>query len=141
MKQPNVAGGAATIIFAALVLVFLMAPLLIVVPVSFSDSTLLQFPPRGFSLRWYDAYLGDPSWLEATEVSLKVGVMVAMLSVVLATLTALGITRARFRGRALVHAFILSPLIVPVIILGVGLYYFFSFLSVTPCLPTPMPRW
>ncbi len=129
MRQPNLAGGVATVVFAVLVLVFLMAPLLIVVPVSFSDSTLLRFPPRGFSLRWYEAYLGDPAWLMATEVSLKVGVIVATLSVVLGTLTALGITRGRFPGRALVQAFVLSPLIVPVIILGVGLYYFFSFLK------------
>lgn len=116
-------------IFGTAVLIFLMAPLLVVIPVSFSRSSLLQFPPKQFSWRWYLELIHDPSWLAATQTSLKVGIIVAVISVILGTLTALAITRGRFRGRALLQAFILSPLIAPVIIVAVSLYYFFSFLK------------
>lgn len=109
------------------VAVFLVAPLLIVVPMSFSASTLMQFPPTSFSWRWYEAYFGSRAWIDATWVSLKAGIVVALLSTALGTATALALTRSRFPGRAALQAFILSPLVVPVIILSVGLYYLFSF--------------
>ena len=111
---------------AALVAVFLMAPLLIVVPMSFSPSTLMQFPPPGVSLRWYDSYFANRSWTDATWMSLKAGLIVAVISTALGMAAALGLARARFRGKAVLQAFILSPLIVPVIILSVGLYFVFS---------------
>lgn len=106
--------------------VFLLAPLLIVVPMSFSATTLMQFPPSAYSTRWYDVYFGSRSWLDATWVSLKAGIVVAIVSTVLGTATALALTRGEFRGKAAVQAFLLSPLVVPVIILSVGLYYLFS---------------
>jgi putative spermidine/putrescine transport system permease protein len=112
---------------AALIATFLLAPLLVVVPVSFSDSTLMQFPPPGWSLRWYRAYFDNPAWIDATWMSLKTGLAVAVLSTALGIAAALGLSRARFPGRAALQTFILSPLIVPVIILSVGLYYLYSF--------------
>lgn len=113
--------------YVAAVVLFLIAPMLVVIPVSFSDSSLLQFPPKGFSFRWYEEYFTSSAWLSATINSLQVGIIVAVLSAVLGTLCALGITRGRFPGRELLRAFILSPLIIPVIILAVGLYYAYSF--------------
>lgn len=113
--------------YVGLVAMFLFAPLLIVVPMSFSDSTLLAFPPRGLSLRWYNEYFGSPAWLDATWVSVKVGVIVALAATSLGTAAALGISRGAFPGRAALQGFILSPLVAPVIVLAVGLYYLFSF--------------
>jgi putative spermidine/putrescine transport system permease protein len=107
--------------------VFLIAPLLVVVPMSFSDSTLMVFPPQRYSLRWYEAYFGNRAWTDATWVSLKAGLLVGVISTALAVAAALGLARGRFAGRALLQSFILSPLVVPVIILAVGLYYFYSF--------------
>lgn len=110
----------------AFVAVFLLAPLLIVMPMSFSATTLMQFPPSSYSMRWYDAYFTSRSWLDATWISFRAGMVVAIVSTVLGTATALALTRAEFRGKAAVQAFLLSPLVVPVIILSVGLYYLFS---------------
>jgi putative spermidine/putrescine transport system permease protein len=113
--------------FVTLVAAFLVAPLLVVVPMSFSDSTLMQFPPQRFSLRWYENYLNSRAWTDATWLSLKTGVLVATISIVLAIAAAMGLARGRFAGRAILQSLILSPLVVPVIILAVGLYYLYSF--------------
>jgi putative spermidine/putrescine transport system permease protein len=110
----------------AMIAAFLIAPLLIVIPMSFSDSTLLQFPPLRLSLRWYRAYLGDHAWIDATWMSLKAGVLVALLSTSLGLAAAVGLVRGRF-GAAL-RSLVLSPLVVPVIILAVGLYYLYAYL-------------
>lgn len=112
----------------ALIAVFLIAPLLVVVPMSFSDSTLLQFPPPRLSLRWYRAYFGDRAWIDATWISLEAGVLVAFLSTSLGVAAAIGLARARFPGRAAVRSLVLSPLVVPVIIFAVGLYYLYAHL-------------
>jgi putative spermidine/putrescine transport system permease protein len=112
-------------------LLFLLAPLLVVVPISFGRSSLLQFPPREFSLRWYRAIASDPQWLTAAGNSLRIALMVAIISTLLSTMAAIGLARFRFPGRTAVQAFVLSPLIVPVIITGVGLYYLFSRLALT----------
>lgn len=125
--DPYMVGWRATVAFAILVIVFLVAPLMILVPMSFNESSLLTFPPQKWSLRWYQRYFNDPAWISATVLSLQVGIVVALISVTLGTLAALGITRGRFAGRAALQAFVLSPLIVPVIIIAVGLYYMFSF--------------
>lgn len=109
-----------------LVAAFLIAPLLVVVPMSFSDSTLMQFPPQRFSLRWYEGYFNSRTWIGATWVSLKAGILVAVISTGLAIAAAIGLARGRFPGRAMLQATILSPLVVPVIILAVGLYYLYS---------------
>jgi putative spermidine/putrescine transport system permease protein len=113
----------------AATVLFLLAPLLIVIPISFSDSTLMQFPPKGFSLRWYHAYFDSASWIAASWMSLEIGLTVAVASTALGTAAALGLSRARFRGRAAVQAFMLSPLVMPVIILSIGLYYVYAFVG------------
>jgi putative spermidine/putrescine transport system permease protein len=125
--DPYALGWRAMIAFAVLVVAFLVAPLMILVPMSFNDSSLLTFPPQRWSIRWYQRYLTDRAWISATILSLQAGAVVAVISVVLGTLAALGLTRGRFAGRALLQAFVLSPLIVPVIVIAVGLYYMFSF--------------
>jgi len=126
--DPYVLGWRATVVCAVVVIMFLVAPLLILIPMSFNDSSLLTFPPQRWSIRWYERYLTDGAWIRATILSLEAGIVVAAVSVVLGTLAALGLTRGRFAGRALLQAFVLSPLIVPVIVIAVGLYYMFSFL-------------
>ena len=125
--RPPALGSALLRVTVAAIGVFLVAPLLVVIPMSFSDSTLMQFPPPRFSLRWYAAYFNDRAWIGATWMSLKAGLLVAIVSTALGTAAALGLARGRFAGRAVLQSFILSPLVVPVIILAVGLYYFYSF--------------
>jgi len=126
-NRPPTGGPAVLRIVVAAIVAFLIAPLLVVIPMSFSDSTLMQFPPQRFSLRWYAAYFDNRAWTDATWMSLKAGLLVAVISAALGVAAAIGLTRSRFAGRAALQSFILSPLVVPVIILAVGLYYFYSF--------------
>jgi putative spermidine/putrescine transport system permease protein len=112
-------------LFAALVLLFLAAPLFVVVPAAFNGSSLLQFPPRSWSLRWFAHYFTDPGWLAATVMSFKVALVVAILSTLLGLASALALTRGFFPGRTVLRALIMAPLLAPVIVLAVGLYYVF----------------
>jgi putative spermidine/putrescine transport system permease protein len=110
----------------ALVLLFLALPILLIVVVSFSSATYLTFPPPTLGLRWYRAYVGSSEWLAATWLSLAVGAAVVVLATTLGTLAALGLGRLPRTARAAVAALVLSPMIVPGIVVAIGIYYAFS---------------
>jgi ABC-type spermidine/putrescine transport system permease subunit II len=116
----------ALIAYCAVVFAFLMLPLVIVFPISFSSAQSLQFPPPGFSLRWYRAYLDDPVWMAATWRSLIIALWSTVLATVLGTLLAFSIVRGRFPGKALVNQIATAPLIVPSIIYAVAVYGLFA---------------
>ena len=80
-------------LYFALVIAYLVVPLLIVVPLSFSDTTYLVFPPRGFSWRWYAEIFSNPAWLKAFQTSLLLGVLTAAGATGLGTLAAMAIVR------------------------------------------------
>ena len=112
--------------FCAFVFLFLMAPLIVVFPISFSSSPYLQFPPPGWSLRWYVAYVDDTAWIDATLRSLKVAGATMLLSTVLGTLLAFAVVRGRYPGKSLLNQFALLPLIVPVIVYSIAVYGLFA---------------
>jgi putative spermidine/putrescine transport system permease protein len=101
---------------------FLVAPTLIIVPMGFSSSEILTFPPPGWSLHWYERMMTDPQWTTGFLNSFQVATLTAVVSTVLGTLAALGMVRGRFPGKSLANALILSPLIVPVIIIAIGMF-------------------
>src|SRR4051812_30502171 len=103
------------------VLIFLIAPILTIVPLSFSSGSFFYYPLPGFSLRWYEDFFSSSFWLPSLKNSLIVGVSATILATVLGTLAALGIWRARFPAQALVLALLISPMVVPVIIVAVSL--------------------
>ncbi|MCA0302664.1 MAG: ABC transporter permease [Proteobacteria bacterium] len=103
-------------------LVFLTVPIVIVIPMSFSSARALTFPPPGFSLRWYQAFFGDPRWMEAMATSTIVAVVSSLLALVLGGLAAYGLRRGSFRGRDLAEGNFMAPLIVPTIIVAIALY-------------------
>jgi putative spermidine/putrescine transport system permease protein len=105
------------------VLVFLVAPSLFVIPVSFTNSTFLDFPPRGFTLRWYGEFFRSPIWVSATVRSLYVAVAVAVLATVLGVSAAFGLSRRKFAGQKWVMGLVLAPMILPRMIIAVGLFY------------------
>lgn len=111
---------------AVLVLLFLALPIFVVLPLSFSSGDYLTFPPPGFSLRWYERFLADPTWTGATLLSLSVGLTVTVLSVLLGTPAAFALVRGRIRGSRLINAAILTPVIVPGIIVAIGVYFFYA---------------
>jgi len=105
--------------------VYLVGPMLVILPMSFTGARILSWPPEGFSLQWYERMVADPQWSRGFLNSLQVATLTALLSSVLGTLGALGLVRGRFPGRAIANALILSPLIVPVIIIAIGFFAFF----------------
>ena len=115
----------------AIVLAFLVAPILIIVPLSFSSGSFFQYPLPGFSLRWYQDFFTSSFWLPSVWNSLIVGTSATLLATLLGTLAALGMWRARFPGRGLVLALLISPMVVPVVIIAVGVYFAFAPLGLT----------
>src|SRR5215471_21130642 len=95
-------------IVATLVLLYLVFPILVVIPLSFSAATYLSFPPPGFSIRWYANFLGRTDWLGAASLSLWVGAAVMLLATALGAPAALALVRSDFRGKDLLTGFIIS---------------------------------
>lgn len=108
------------------VLIFLTLPALLMIPLSFGSGSGLNWPPRGFSLQWYQQMAHSPLWVQAFTRSLVVGLGAGVLAMLIGTPAALLLTRGRFRGKAAMLAFVLSPMIVPHMIIAVGLFYFYS---------------
>lgn len=114
--------------FSLLVLFFLIAPILIIIAVSFSPGEMIMFPPKGLSLRWYHNYFNDPNWMGATHVSIVVALLTAICSLVLGILVSIGLVRGKFVGKNLLRALLMGPLIVPKIVTAVGLYFLYMHL-------------
>ena len=105
-----------------LVATYLLAPLAIVLVVSFSAAPFLQFPPPGLSLRWYRNLFDDPAWVASILVSLKVLAPSAALATVMGAAAAYALDRGRIPGAALVGAFLMLPIVVPSILTAAGLF-------------------
>ena len=116
-------------IYYWLVIIFLLFPLIIVIPISFVDSKYLQFPPKDFSLRWYENYFNDPEFFTSTMNSLYLGFSSSIIATVIGTMAAIGLSKSNFFGKKILIGLLLSPLIFPVIILGLGLYIFLANLN------------
>jgi putative spermidine/putrescine transport system permease protein len=116
------------------VLLFLLLPILAVVPLSFSSSALLSLPVPGFSLRWYQDLFGNGRWLLAARNSLIVGVATMVLATGLGTMAALGLFLCRFRGQGVVIALLSLPMVTPVIVVAVAMYFAFSYIGLASTL-------
>jgi len=108
---------------AAIVLAFLIVPTLIVVPMSFSGSQYLEFPPRHWSLRWYENYFGSTAWMQATATSFKAGALTTLVATPLGTLAAYGLFVSRMRAVQLIHVLLITPIIVPVVLVAIAVFY------------------
>jgi putative spermidine/putrescine transport system permease protein len=113
-------------LFTSLTLVFLNLPILVIAFMSFARGPFLSFPPAGFSLHWYGAYLGSARWMGATFTSLEVAAATACLAILLGTAGAFGLVRSRMPFRPAANALVNAPLVVPGIVSAVGLYFFFA---------------
>ena len=122
-------------VFCALVLLFLVAPIFAIMPLSFSSGTLLTYPLPGLSLRWYEEVVTSTRWLPSLRNSLIVGVSATVAATTLGTLAALGLSRARLPMKPLIMGVVLSPMIVPTVITAVGVYFFFAPLGLTNSFP------
>jgi putative spermidine/putrescine transport system permease protein len=110
----------------ALVLLFLIVPSLIIVPMSFSGSTLLQFPPESWSLRWYEAYFQSVEWRDATIVSLKAAVLTTIVATPIGVAAAYALNSGALRLAGFINAVLTASLIIPVILIGIGTFFLYA---------------
>ncbi|MGI5328714.1 ABC transporter permease [Actinomadura nitritigenes] len=122
-------------LLAALVFLFLLAPLVVLVASSFNTTASVAFPPQGFSTRWYTGVLSSPDWLVSFRLSGLLVLLVVPTVVVIGTLAAYGLARGSFPGRGAVHALALSPLMTPEIITALGLLYYFHGIGLVDTVP------
>lgn len=108
------------------IILFIAAPLVIVVPMSFSTSASLQFPPPGFWLGYYARYFTDPGWLRPTFNSLIIATSVMVLTMILVVPATFALVRHRFWGKSLANLLMLLPLAVPHIVMAIGYYSYFG---------------
>lgn len=109
-----------------LILLFLIVPILVIVPLSFNASSFLSYPLAGLSMRWYSEFFGSHEWMLALKNSFIVAPLATLLATGFGTLAAVGLSRGEFRGKGLVMGILISPMVVPVVIVAVGLYFFFA---------------
>jgi putative spermidine/putrescine transport system permease protein len=112
--------------FVLLVLLFLSVPALLMIPLSFAGKSGLNWPPSGFSLQYYKELLASPLWMQAALRSLIVGLGASVFAMLIGTPAAFLLARSNMRGKSLMLAFVLSPIIVPRMIIAVGMFYFFA---------------
>ena len=113
-----------------LVVAFLYAPIAILLIFSFNDSVLPTFPLSGFTFTWYRQFLSDPELHSALATSAIVAVLSSLGAVLLGTVASIALARRRFRGKTIVSAFLLSPLVIPYVVFGISLLLLFHTLNV-----------
>jgi putative spermidine/putrescine transport system permease protein len=113
-------------LWCALVLMFLVAPILVPVPLSFNSGSFFTFPLAGLSTRWYEVVLGTARWRNAIANSVLIGAGATILATTLGTMTAMGLSDPRFPARRFIVPLLISPLIVPIVVTAVGTYLFYA---------------
>ncbi|WGD29725.1 ABC transporter permease [Ancylobacter sp. WKF20] len=127
--------GALNGLLAAFVLAFLIAPVLVVLPLSFSADRYLAFPITGLTTGWYAEFFGSERWLTALGNSVGIAVISTVLSVTLGSMAALGLSHPGLPGRRTIEFLLVAPMILPAVIVGVGMYFVFAQLGLTSTYP------
>lgn len=118
-------------IIAVLVFCFLVSPILVIFPLSFTSGEVLTLPTPGWSLRWYEDFFTNPKWLLSARNSLIVGTVTMVLATTLGTLAAFGLHLSDFRGKKLVTGLLSMPMIVPTIVIASSMFFGFSSVGLT----------
>ncbi len=119
------------LVLAAIVAIFLVAPMAIIVPMSFSSAISFEFPPPGYWTGYYVQYFTNPSWLDATANSFIIAFASMIFTLAVALPAAFGFVRYRFRGKGAWNLVMMTPLIVPHVVSALGYYGFLSLASLT----------
>lgn len=119
------AGFLAVRIFAVAVIVFLLLPVVIVIPMSFSDTNYLTFPPKGFTLKWYEEILTSRTWTRPARFSFVTASLTAVASTLIGTMAAYALVRGTGIKRGAFQLFVIAPIITPNIVIAVGVYFTF----------------
>ena len=120
-------------LLCALIFLFLITPILVIIPLSFNSipyftftKEMLSFDPAGYSLRWYQEFLSSEQWMTSIKNSFIIAIFSTILSTVLGTLAALGLSRQEMPFKNLIMGLLISPMIVPLIISAAGMYFFYA---------------
>lgn len=119
------------IIVVTLVYIFLLAPIIVVLPLSFSSGSFLSYPLPGLSFRWYAELINNYKWLLALKNSVFIGVGSAVLSTVLGLMASVALNGMSPRAKGILTGLLIAPLVVPVIIMAVAMFLFFSTVGLT----------
>jgi putative spermidine/putrescine transport system permease protein len=122
-------GGVFLFIYAWTVIALLLVPVIAFVPMAFTGSTFLSFPPQSLSVRWFEQFAESPLWLGAMIRSFGIGFATAAITVLIASMAALGVARTRSRFGAAAFLLCLSPMMVPSIVIAIALFYLFARIS------------
>jgi len=122
-------------VLCGLAMVYLMAPSLLVIPMSFSDSRFLEFPPREYGLRWYENYLFSIEWMDATRVSFTAAILTVLVATPVGTAAAYALHVSGVRYAQLLQLALTTPIMVPVILIGIALFFLFAKLGLNNTIP------
>ena len=109
-------------VFASVIFIFLLIPSLMAIPMSFTDTVFLVFPPEGFTMKWYREFLTEERWVEPTLLSLRLAAVTTLLSLILGTLASLALVRGVLPFKRTINLFVISPIMIPVIIIAFAAY-------------------
>jgi len=113
-------------VFSTIIMILLVAPTLIVIPMSFSDSQYLEFPPRVLSTRWYENYFGSPEWMSATVTSF----LTMLVATPIGVLAAYGLHNSSRKISKFVFILLITPMMVPLILIAIGTFYIYVKLQI-----------
>ncbi|EJL93148.1 ABC transporter permease subunit [Pantoea sp. GM01] len=111
-------------VYACCTIFVLLFPVLAVIPMSFTSASFLTFPPKGFSLKWFEVWFDSPLWVGATIRSFGIGIVVGLVTCVLGALAALSVSRSQSRARGWLFFLFLLPMMIPSIVIAIALFYF-----------------
>ncbi|MEZ5797584.1 MAG: ABC transporter permease [Paracoccaceae bacterium] len=110
-------------LLSGVIMALLVAPTLIVIPMSFSDSQYLEFPPETWSLRWYRHYFASAEWMQATATSIKVAALTMLVATPVGVLAAYGLHASKIGLVRAAFVLLITPMMVPVVLVAVGAFY------------------
>ncbi|MET3290288.1 UNVERIFIED_CONTAM: putative spermidine/putrescine transport system permease protein [Brevibacillus sp. OAP136] len=122
-------------IVVGILLVLMIAPILVMIPLSFSSQVAFQFPPESYSMQWYENFWSNRQWTEGLWRSVVVAFFTAIVSLALGTMAALAVIRLTFPGKKIFLNLMVAPMIIPVIVVGIAMYHTFSVYKLTNSIP------
>jgi len=110
-------------ITSVITMILLVLPTFIVIPMSFSDSQYLEFPPQTWSTRWYQSYFNSPEWMRATATSLQAATLTMLVATPIGVLAAYGLHASKLPYLRIAFVLLITPMMVPVVLIAIGAFY------------------
>ncbi|GEN33485.1 ABC transporter permease [Aneurinibacillus danicus] len=122
-------------IYVVLILFIIIAPILVLIPLSFSSQITFTFPPPGYSVKWYEAFFDNSQWMDGLWRSVITALLTAIVATVIGTMASLAVHRLEFPGKKIFTNLIVAPMVIPVIVVGIAMYHTFSMYKLTNTIP------